>query len=164
MEIIHEGFWHDKSESTITLSMPVCCNYHNPVLVDKLRQIMTIVSEHHVQIGDYHTVNRYFKYTLTPLPLESVDYCGYSYCRLCPLAQNGSKEITINTGNHQLIFPEGYIHYIEQHGVAPSHQFIQIVTQLDLSSLTYPETPITLLRLIAISNITGGMAGLIYTS
>ena len=46
-------------------------------------------------------------------------YRGYSQCRLCDKYNNGSKEYSIGC----FVWPEGYIHYLEEHNVAVDEKF-----------------------------------------
>lgn len=47
-------------------------------------------------------------------------YLGYSPCRLCENEHNGTTELMSET----YVWPEGYAHYVEQHGVKPPQDFI----------------------------------------
>ena len=51
-----------------------------------------------------------------------VQYRGWSTCRICKCT-NGSTEY--KSGGW--IWPEGYIHYIEEHNVKPSSEFYKFV-------------------------------------
>lgn len=49
-------------------------------------------------------------------------FCGYSPCRLCDNEFNGTKELICP--KKLFVWPEGYAHYVEVHGVKPSQAFI----------------------------------------
>lgn len=50
---------------------------------------------------------------------EHASYKGWSNCRLCG-RPNGSRDLTDGT----YVWPEGFGHYIEQHGVRPPAGFV----------------------------------------
>ena len=50
-------------------------------------------------------------------------FYGYSWCRICHRNDNGTKDLTDGT----YVWPEGYAHYIEAHGVKPPQDFIEHV-------------------------------------
>lgn len=56
-----------------------------------------------------------------------VEYKGYSACRVCGL-RNGSMEYRLTMGDTTFVWPEGYIHYIRDHGVRPDPDFEAAVT------------------------------------
>lgn len=45
---------------------------------------------------------------------------GYSYCRLCDKTDNGCRA----KSDGKYIWPEGFLHYIEEHNVRPPQEFI----------------------------------------
>lgn len=53
-------------------------------------------------------------------------WMGWSGCRFCGCV-NGS---TCKTFDGTWVFPEGYAHYIEQHGVRPSKEFVDHVLSI----------------------------------
>jgi len=46
-------------------------------------------------------------------------YAGYSQCRMCSKWNNGSKDLTDGV----YIWPEGFSHYLREHGVRPPATF-----------------------------------------
>lgn len=50
-------------------------------------------------------------------------YRGYSTCRICDKWNNGSADFTDGV----YLWPEGYGHYIDVHGVKPPRDFIEHV-------------------------------------
>jgi hypothetical protein len=52
----------------------------------------------------------------------SKQWRGFSTCRICNIL-NGTKCMTDGT----FTYPEGYLHYIESHGVVPPQEFIDHV-------------------------------------
>jgi|GEM_PF-2353240 len=49
---------------------------------------------------------------------------GYSYCRLCHKKDNGCRE----KSDGQFVWPEGFLHYVEEHNVKPPQEFIDHCT------------------------------------
>ena len=49
---------------------------------------------------------------------ETEQYNEISICRICKKT-NGSKEYYIKDGDSGFVIPEGYLHYMEEHDVAP---------------------------------------------
>eukprot|EP01129_Flabellula_baltica_P015035 TRINITY_DN740_c0_g1_i1.p1 TRINITY_DN740_c0_g1~~TRINITY_DN740_c0_g1_i1.p1 ORF type:complete len:128 (+),score=20.42 TRINITY_DN740_c0_g1_i1:116-499(+) len=58
---------------------------------------------------------------------DSVAFRGFSPCRLCDNEQNGSQEYTSKDG--LWTWPEGYIHYVRDHQVMPSPEFLKWVEE-----------------------------------
>lgn len=66
------------------------------------------------------------KFTWRDTPYD--EYKGYSPCRICGL-NNGSAEYRFALdGETTFIWPEGYMHYIRDHGVRPDPDFEAAVT------------------------------------
>ena len=51
---------------------------------------------------------------------KHIGYLGYSHCRLCPLPTNGTSDYSDGV----YVWPEGFGHYIEAHGVRPPAEFV----------------------------------------
>ncbi len=45
---------------------------------------------------------------------------GHSYCRLCNKKDNGNRE----KSDGKFVWPEGFLHYVEEHNVKPPKEFI----------------------------------------
>ena len=54
----------------------------------------------------------------------AIDYMGHSTCRVCG-KENGASEFTKGLW----VWPEGFKHYIEEHGVRPSRDFEAFVRE-----------------------------------
>lgn len=63
------------------------------------------------------TVLAYMEGVMTNPPTAS--YRGFSTCRICN-CHNGSRDYSDSV----YLWPQGYPHYIEQHGVKPPQEFI----------------------------------------
>jgi len=63
--------------------------------------------------------------------VQFVDYMGYSNCRLCQ-KENGSGEYIIVHDGVKYRFPEGIVHYYKEHRVQPSHEFQELIMNLEL--------------------------------
>lgn len=46
-----------------------------------------------------------------------ISYRGYSHCRLCDRRHNGTRSFVIKIGAHVYEWPEGFVHYLEDHRV-----------------------------------------------
>lgn len=64
---------------------------------------------------------------------DYTQFLGLSKCRLCN-KMNGSGEYIINNEKNGIKFyvPEGYIHYLKDHNVHPSPEFIQFINDFDI--------------------------------
>ena len=51
------------------------------------------------------------------------EHFGYSWCRICGINDNGTKDLT----DGQFVWPEGFAHYLEQHNVRPPQGFVDHV-------------------------------------
>lgn len=58
---------------------------------------------------------------------EEQRYRGWSSCRICDKS-NGSVEFTYNGFR----WPSGFMHYIKEHNVSPSKQFLKNILDLNL--------------------------------
>lgn len=56
--------------------------------------------------------------------LEPILYRGFSWCRVCRML-NGNAEFNLNGWR----WPSGFRHYIEQHNVKPSDEFVQMIRE-----------------------------------
>ena len=62
--------------------------------------------------------------------VEVIQYRGLSPCRLCNNRANGSREYICTfraAGGEQLIFPEGFAHYVSEHNVAPGQEQLDML-------------------------------------
>ena len=60
---------------------------------------------------------------------------GYAHCRICGKKDNGSSNFEVRYNCQVWEFPEGYLHYIESHGVEPSQKFQDFISSLDIDKL-----------------------------
>jgi hypothetical protein len=108
---IKEGFYYSKYEPN--LPMPYTSKMKlDQDLITKLRVIM-------YKLDTEIYSNAYCE-----------QYMGFSECRLCN-KPNGSKEYYIIDENKKYIFPEGYLHYIEEHNIIPSDEFINLLQKIN---------------------------------
>lgn len=61
-------------------------------------------------------------------------FLGFASCRLCAKADNGSRDLTDGT----FIWPEGYAHYVEAHGVRPPEEFVAHALRATSVASSYP--------------------------
>jgi hypothetical protein len=95
-----EGFWCDKEEENYLFKefpYPKENEMSEDEIADFLKKLAKVESK-------------------TP----TFRYMGYSTCRICGLRQNGTQ--TFHT--ELFAWPEGYKHYIKEHGVRPSAAFV----------------------------------------
>lgn len=65
------------------------------------------------------------------LPNSSYEhYRGFSECRVCHYQYNGAKEYKFVSGGVTYRYPEGLMHYYQQHNVQPSNKFYEAVMKL----------------------------------
>lgn len=57
---------------------------------------------------------------------DQKSYFGSSECRICGQS-NGCLEYWLNQDQVTYVVPEGYLHYLEQHNVHPSREFIDFI-------------------------------------
>lgn len=99
-----EGFWASDHETH--LPTPVGTSWRNRELF--LRLLSRVESR--VESG-----------------VESVQYKGFSWCRMCDKS-NGSIEYKLDIGGNVWVWPDGYKHYIHYHQVRPSLAFEEFIT------------------------------------
>lgn len=74
---------------------------------------------------NYELITR-LKNIFIKAPQES--YFGFSKCRFCH-KENGCSEYLLIKENIKYIVPDGYLHYLEEHNVHPSEEFLQFIDQ-----------------------------------
>jgi hypothetical protein len=97
-----------------------------------LAQYEAAWAEYKVWLDDFSTRpvherrqnTRKFDYDAQPV----VEWKGYSPCRICELA-NGSVSYRLQIGDITFTWPEGYIHYIRDHGVRPDPDFERAINE-----------------------------------
>lgn len=107
---IKEGFYYSKYEPNLPIPISQQTKL-NQNLITKLRVIMYKLNK-----SSYSNAH-------------CLQYMGYSECRLCH-KPNGSKEYYIINENKKYIFPEGYLHYIEEHNIIPSNEFVNLLIHI----------------------------------
>lgn len=60
-------------------------------------------------------------------PEHTEAWRGYSSCRVCGFRPNGHRDFFKGT----FIYPEGYAHYVEEHGVKPPAEMIEAAMKAD---------------------------------
>lgn len=79
------------------------------------------------------TIDRYFINKLKNagkyIKVDEKIYRGFSKCRICGKL-NGAGECSITKNGIKYIYPNGIIHYYEDHGVKPSDEFYQLIINL----------------------------------
>ena len=77
-----------------------------------------------------HEINTVFIRELTYLQSmqQGVGYLGFSTCRLCGKANGSSEYMCVyTTTNTQYVWPEGYLHYVQDHRVPPPAEIVDAV-------------------------------------
>lgn len=125
----NEGFWHNKIEINDGLPIPVA-NEKPWKSQDLFLKALTLIESELLRV---HAINIDNYNNHRPLIEENViSYRGFSFCRICEKT-NCSREFLIDDWR----WPEGFRHYIEQHSVKPSGEFISFILkkfQAELSS------------------------------
>ena len=101
------GFWRQKQDNNEALPFPVAGTFQD----DKSFAV--------------RTYNRYMFVRKLKNIIHTAEYVGYkglSSCRLCAI-QNGSRETRWNG----YVFPQGLVHYVEDHKVAVPKEFYDAV-------------------------------------
>ena len=68
-----------------------------------------------------------------------VSYRGWSNCRLCG-KQNGSRELEIIRGSTKYRIPEGYVHYLEDHGVGYADDLLSALRSMNSGEVDVQKT------------------------
>jgi hypothetical protein len=97
MITIKEGFWYSKNEPNLPM----------PLHSDKEWE------------GKKKFLN---KLKLVQERIRQQFYKGSSVCRICN-ERNGFGEYRFKDRYFDVVWPEGFIHYIEKHNISPSHNF-----------------------------------------
>lgn len=107
-QTIREGFWRSRENEKSDLSWPV--QNSEPVslaFLERLDEIQNLAGK--------------------DARVEKILYRGYSPCRLCDKSNNGCAEYHVTTDNCKSIFPAGLAHYLKDHNVHPSPEFVEFI-------------------------------------
>jgi len=102
VSLLHVGFWSDEHLDT---ALPHPREFIDPAWSSQERAIVA----NYLRNGQEHA-----------------SYRGFSYCRFhCgkPSTQMGSRDLTDGV----YVWPQGFVHYIEDHNVKPPQEFISHV-------------------------------------
>ena len=123
-EVKKEGFWYSEDE----LDFPDPIIYEGAwdrgiFLSSLIRLEEELESRYQVAVSAYNSGDSetYKKYN-QEYEKEVVSYRGSSFCRICDCS-NGYREFQYGG----FVWPHGYRHYIEEHGIKPSDCFIKMV-------------------------------------
>ncbi len=121
-----EGFW--KSSSQPQLPEPTLCR--DQWFKDNKRKI----------IASLENIQRI---------IRPIGYKGSSNCRICECS-NGSEEYSCSSPNNPMLvykWPSGFIHYIQEHNVCPSDNFLKDIIGVERKRVeSKSETIIRLLK------------------
>lgn len=92
-DVIIEGFWDDKNR-------PICGNYHDDIVIDKLNKINEFMEKNMPMRLDYQHCRR-LKKDVDDVMIDSIQYLGYSHCRLCDKTDNGDSDVIIRFGENK---------------------------------------------------------------
>ena len=96
-----EGHWRSHESSEENLPWPVATDMQQPIKDYLLNSLRKVEEKAH-----------------------SVGYRGISMCRICG-CMNGSREYE----HKGWVWPAGFAHYIEQHGVVPTQEFQKFIQE-----------------------------------
>ena len=116
-KVIIEGFWRsmpDDSSSSLPFPEPTQTTIDQNFLT-KLTDVEKKISQVSVGLEVYK------------IGTGALIYMGQSYCRLCNLDSNGSMTFVYNNDDYMVMWPQGYLHYLENHNVQPSEAFVAFI-------------------------------------
>jgi hypothetical protein len=124
-EYKQEGFWYSKSEPHYP--MPVEQENQHPLkdlIIEKYDALLSLPVFH----PDYNSGE--------PLDWDEihnhvVSYRGFSWCRICP-SRSGASMGTKSYRYNGWEWPEGFRHYIVEHNVVPSKEFLKEVLGMEV--------------------------------
>lgn len=118
----YEGFWKSKEEPKYPEPISndtIWFKNNKKLIISKLQKIQSIV--------------------------KPKAYKGSSLCRLCG-CKNGSEEYSVATPDNAKViwtWPSGFIHYIEEHNVCPTEDFLNNVLGINKQIKTFENIPAT---------------------
>lgn len=127
-KILREGFWRPNGASE---------NHELPAPV-----VGTLnISARHQYVSNINRVQDEADAKSPRINIQRELYRGLSRCRCCG-AMNGNAEYTVDFGGAIVTWPAGFTHYIEEHGVAPTDEFVDFLNRLpfDYGKLPLPST------------------------
>jgi len=118
-----EGYWYSEYDPQYPMPEEYKGEWDREAFLNRLIKVEeTMYAEYEMVVKEYNEGNS------DPLSLyykkndKIESYRGLSECRICKCA-NGSREFVCNGFR----WPEGLRHYIEEHGVKPSTEFIDMI-------------------------------------
>eukprot|EP01027_Heterolobosea_sp_BB2_P019620 GEZU01027602.1.p1 GENE.GEZU01027602.1~~GEZU01027602.1.p1 ORF type:complete len:175 (+),score=15.21 GEZU01027602.1:98-622(+) len=119
LEYKAEGYWKDNISPSMPLPQPCAPDPRCDRMDEFMRKLIDIETN----------PTRYGIYVQT--------FLGFSSCRLCDKKNNGCREfqdIKERIGT-KVVWPEGYRHYLQDHGVAPSVEFYNFIMAMEPTKL-----------------------------
>ena len=115
-------------------------------MIDKTKLLIKKITANEFQIMNYANLRGIFGKSMPELTIDATIYCGEHTCLFCK-KDVGCKDIIIRTADGvKFIFPEGYVHYLEVHGVQPSETVEKIIIGIDIDKdCIFPDVDYNLL-------------------
>jgi hypothetical protein len=101
--IHYEGYFYSKHMHTCTYKYPVPLPMDKKVDEELIEKIYNFLDDK-----------------------KGTHYLGFSCCRICGKT-NGDFEYHITKNGEKWTIPEGYMHYVTEHNVMPSNEFIKMI-------------------------------------
>ncbi len=173
------GFWKENNEKN-NFPLPIISkNQYQNDFIEKIKLWNNDLINYHSIISpielrkmliDYNLNSQKLNELCEKYPLSIVSYCGYSFCRLCPIKNNGDCEVYWIAAKSQRkwIFPTGYFHYIVEHNIEVPKEFILDILENDKPNILYDTNDKGILdqlyHQINVLNMRATMSGLSYSS
>lgn len=160
-----EGFWDETNKPT---DKGFNKTDEGKKFVIKMQEIYKIFNKYHSDHCVWMQYSTLIKYGYKKPNLFKKGYMGHAHCRVCNIKNNGSEDFLIELDGVEWIIPEGYLHYLENHGIEPSKEFQEFINSLDLTKLTtvreLTEFEEQLVIQLNFQNIIKGMDKLVYSA
>ena len=174
------GFWKGNNEQNMNYPLPIISlNKYGNDFIEKIQLWNNDLINYESLISPIWLRKIYINYNLNSqklndlcekYPLAIVSYYGYSFCRLCPLKENGDSEVhwTAPKSQRKWIFPTGYFHYILEHNIEIPEEFLLDILENEKPNILYDKNDRGILdhlfREFNIFKIRIGMLGLAYSA
>jgi hypothetical protein len=117
-----EGFWYSKYEP----------HFPMPVAQDEPHHMKELILEKYDALLSQPVFNPNYN-SDEPLNWDEItkhviSYRGFSSCRCCAKHNNGTRSYRYNGWQ----WPEGFRHYIDEHNIVPSNEFLKEVLGMEV--------------------------------
>lgn len=165
MILKREGFWNEENKpSQCDQDSKTRSKITKNFFIFKLKQIDEYITGQKPHFWMNHNLASFWLKDMPVPDINMKDYCGFSKCRICDFDRNGSADYILTSGNVQYTFPQGFLHYVDEHDIEVSEDFITFIENFDLEKCTKPlDIPQSFIMSLLMQRLNASQKGISYT-